>query len=294
MSFLKKLWCKLLDLLGIKHQHYQSAPTPMPTPTEPEDPNPVWDGGGGPPSGWIPDHTDLRDYVFEERSLAKDRSTLPAEVDLRARFRTAVENQGSTNSCVGHATTSALEAVLRSTVDRSRLFVYWNARSFEGTTASDPGCQIRNAMRGVSTYGASTEALWPWNTSALRTKPSAAAYTDGLTVRPMIASYQRVTTVLGLKEALAKGLPVVFGFSMTHTFVYSTGTTGHLPYPATGEKFYGGHAVVAVGYSDAMKTVLVRNSYGSGWGKDGYFTMDYKWFDNMNGLVADAWVIVPK
>lgn len=286
MSFLKKLWCKLLDLLGIKHQHY---PAPAPAPVEEAGAD-----SGHPPSGWIPDVHDLRDYVFEERSLTTDRSALPAEVDLRGRFRTAIENQGSTNSCVGHAATAAMEAGFRTTVDRSRLFVYWNARSFEGTTGSDPGCQIRNAMRGIATYGAATESLWPWNTSALRTKPSSAAYSDGLTVRPMIASYQRVTTLQGLKEALAKGLPVVFGFSMTDTFVNVTRSTGHLPYPATGERIRGGHAVVAVGYSEAMKTVLCRNSYGSSWGKGGYFTMDYKWFENMNGLVADAWVIVPR
>lgn len=247
-----------------------------------------------PKSDWIRDTHDPRDYVYEARVMGAGTTTLPREVDLRGRFRTAIENQGSTNACVGHAVTSALEAGFRSTTDLSRLFVYWNARSFEGTTSSDPGCQIRNAMRGVATYGVAKETLWPWSTSALRTKPSQAAYTDGLTVKAKVAQYLRITTFDGLKDALAKGYPVTFGFSMTDTFVNETRYSGHLPYPKEGERIRGGHAVVAVGYSDGTQEVLCRNSYGSGWGSNGYFTMDYAWFANMNGLVADAWAIVPR
>jgi C1A family cysteine protease len=45
--------------------------------------------------------------------------------------------------------------------------------------------------------------------------------------------------------------------------------------PKPGEKPDGGHAVLAVGYSDSSKCLILRNSWGSKWGANGYFYMPY-------------------
>ena len=37
----------------------------------------------------------------------------------------------------------------------------------------------------------------------------------------------------------------------------------------------GGHAVTIVGYNDAEKYWLVRNSWGTHWGENGYFKIAY-------------------
>ncbi|HBN08566.1 MAG TPA: hypothetical protein DD435_07915 [Cyanobacteria bacterium UBA8530] len=55
-------------------------------------------------------------------------------------------------------------------------------------------------------------------------------------------------------------------------------STGIMPMPKPSEQVFGGHAVLAVGYDDAKKVLIVRNSWGSGWGDKGYFYMPY---DNM-------------
>lgn len=240
-------------------------------------------------ASWIPDVADPRDHSY---APTFGIGMLPAEVDLRALFG-PVEQQGRPNSCVGHAVTGVLETVLKVS-DRSRLFVYWNARALEGRSAADAGCQLRNAMKGVSTLGAADEASWPYDTAKVLTAPPANAFTNGKPVAGLIASYVRVTTLAGLKDALANNRPVAFGFSVPETFVTITKPTGKLPYPAAGAKFIGAHAVVAVGYDDATQQVLCRNSFGPTWGNQGYFTMDYKWFENMNSLVSDAWTIVAK
>jgi C1A family cysteine protease len=60
--------------------------------------------------------------------------------------------------------------------------------------------------------------------------------------------------------------------------------------PATGEKVVGGHAVMAVGYDDAHHRFLVRNSWGTGWGQEGYFTIPYAYLTNSN-LSDDFWTI---
>jgi C1A family cysteine protease len=52
----------------------------------------------------------------------------------------------------------------------------------------------------------------------------------------------------------------------------------------------GGHAVLGVGYNDAGRRFIVRNSWGAGWGMKGYGTMPYDYLANRN-LADDIWTI---
>jgi hypothetical protein len=47
---------------------------------------------------------------------------------------------------------------------------------------------------------------------------------------------------------------------------------------------------MAVGYDDGTKRFLVRNSWGTSWGKNGYFTMPMEYLCN-NDLACDFWTI---
>lgn len=243
-------------------------------------------------AGWIPEQPDSRDRKYEEVAEIQSRSIVQRSVNLSGLFG-PVENQGNLNSCVGHAVTSLFEVVAKIS-DRSRLAVYYNARVIEGRPNVDSGCQIRSAMRGLSLNGAATESTWPYVASKVLVKPDATAVNSGLPTRALVMSYARVTTLDSLKSALLAGRPVAFGFSVPESFMTLTAQQGHLPYPLPGEKFIGGHAVVAVGFDDSTGTVLCRNSFGATWGKEGYFTMPYSWFANMSGLVSDAWTIVAR
>jgi C1A family cysteine protease len=83
----------------------------------------------------------------------------------------------------------------------------------------------------------------------------------------------------------------VFGFSVYESFESATvAKSGVLNMPKPGERQVGGHAVCAVGYDDAAKRVLVRNSWGPAWGKKGYFTMPYDYVANRN-LSDDFWTV---
>jgi len=48
--------------------------------------------------------------------------------------------------------------------------------------------------------------------------------------------------------------------------------------------------VLAVGYDDASQRFLVRNSWGSGWGQAGYFTLPYAYLTT-RGLASDFWTL---
>ncbi len=94
-----------------------------------------------------------------------------------------------------------------------------------------------------------------------------------------------------MRTCLADGYPFVFGFTVYESFESATvARTGRANLPKPGEKVLGGHAVMAVGYNDKQKRFIVRNSWGTGWGKKGYFTMPYAYLDDRD-LSDDFWTI---
>ena len=203
-----------------------------------------------------------------------------------------VEQQGRPNTCVAHAVTSALEATFGLT-DLSRLFVYWNARSYAGQTSFDAGCQTRNAVRGIANFGAPQESFFPYDVSQITVRPPAEAYSAATSIRSRIRAYQSVTSLTAMKAALTQGLPVSFSFMVPDTFVSDTKFSGVQPMFTSTTRWLGAHAVVAVGFDDVAGTVLCRNSFGPTWGSAGYFTMSYAWFATFGSRVFDAWVFVP-
>lgn len=107
-----------------------------------------------------------------------------------------------------------------------------------------------------------------------------------------IVSYQRLAHNLNqMKGCLASRYPFVFGFSVYDSFESDqVATTGHAPMPSPTEGAIGGHAVMAVGYDDANQWFIIRNSWGTGWGMAGYFTLPYAYLTD-NNLADDFWTI---
>ena len=94
-----------------------------------------------------------------------------------------------------------------------------------------------------------------------------------------------------MKGCLASGYPFVLGFTVYQSFESDTvAQTGHAPMPGPNEQTIGGHAVLAVGYDDSQNWFIIRNSWGTGWGMQGYFTLPYDYLTNDN-LADDFWTI---
>ena len=242
--------------------------------------------------GWVPDLPDARDHLYS--APISRIGPLPAKVDLRKKCP-AIYDQGQLGSCTANAIGAAIQfdrmmQKLKPDFVPSRLFIYYNERVIEGSVPYDNGAQIRDGIKSVATVGACDEALWPYVISKFATKPPAPAYAKAAETKA--ASYCRVARTLNqMKGCLASGYPFVFGFTVYEGFESdAVAKTGVLDMPAAGEAVIGGHAVLAVGYDEAKQRFIVRNSWGTKWGQDGYFTMPFAYLMD-NNLSDDFWTI---
>jgi len=240
--------------------------------------------------GWIPDLPDHRDFPYAD--LRPSGVRLPKSVNLQSSM-SPVEDQGQLGSCTANALAGALEFLElkngQPLVDLSRLFIYYNERAVEHTVASDSGAMIRDGIKSLASQGVCPEKKWPYVVSAFTKKPPAGCYAAAK--KHTVRTYHRIASLNDMRACLAEGYPFVFGFSVYESFESAAvAKSGVLNLPEPHERQMGGHAVCAVGYDDKAKRVLVRNSWGTGWGQKGYFTMPYDYLASSD-LADDFWTI---
>ncbi len=239
--------------------------------------------------GWIPDRPDHRDYRFA--ALGEVLAKLPAKVDWTSKCP-PVYDQGQLGSCTANAISGAIE------FDRmkqrlndftpSRLFIYYNERVMEGTVQSDSGAAIRDGIKSVAKQGDCPETEWPYEEKKFAVKPSPPCYKDAL--KHTTVTYQRIDhNLTQMKGCLAGGYPFVFGISVYANFPMNT-KTGAVPMPGNAAGTNEGHAMLAVGYDDAKRVFIIRNSWNTTWGKKGYGTIPYEYLLNSD-LADDFWTI---
>jgi C1A family cysteine protease len=242
--------------------------------------------------GWIPDLPDHRDLTFSASLTVMKKIAVSA--DLRPQCP-PVYDQGQLGSCTANALAGAFEFDILKEKKKdfmpSRLFIYYNERVIEHTVSSDSGAQIRDGIKTMNKQGVCPESEWPYIVSKFATKPSTKCYSDAK--KNEINSYQRLdnTNLMLLKSCISEGSPFVFGFTVYESFMsQAVANTGDMPMPKASEPVVGGHAVMAVGYNDAKRVFIARNSWNTNWGDKGYFYMPYAYITS-NNLCDDFWTI---
>merc|ERR1711998_780875 len=242
--------------------------------------------------GWRRQLPDMRDQLFEAPAHEPAEKTL----DLRNEFMPEPYDQGALGSCTANAIAAAFEYCeaeqgYGERFTPSRLFVYYNEREMEGSTGSDAGAEIRDGIKSINKLGVCPETEWPYDVDKFTDRPDAACYRDALKERAL--RYRKVPQeVNALKHALStEKKPVCFGLTVYESFESgAVASTGVMPMPSDDEQVLGGHAVMACGFDDEKQAVLVRNSWGSDWGENGYFWMPYEFISDPN-LADDFWMV---
>lgn len=190
---------------------------------------------------------------------------LSVVVDLR-RLWGYVREQGGRSSCLACACSDAHMHAQNLDHPLSAEYLYFQAAQFMPGNDASRGLTFQAAQSALHDHGQPHEDEWPyqlvepnpWFPPAVTTIWSA-----DLTLDPT----QQVSAIIG---QIKSGKPVILAIRLAAGFLEVRGPLYRISPTGPG---FGGHAVLAVGLGvDASgdEFLLVRNSWGNGWGLAGY------------------------
>jgi C1A family cysteine protease len=221
--------------------------------------------------------------VTPENTLQYTESAVKEKWDWRnvdgQNWLTPIGNQGACGACLAFASVAVIEG--QYTIDNK---FSWLKSQFSPQALFDCGqgdCRIgwmpEYAIIQMQAIGTPDLACAPYSLGATgKNGICVENYCDNQKERTIkIGSVSTPSTRFGgsdkkVKEALKKG-PLLTTLNAREDFLYYKGGV----YKATTSKKVGGHAVALVGFDDEKKAWLIKNSWGEGWGENGYGWVSY-------------------
>jgi hypothetical protein len=171
------------------------------------------------------------------------------------------------------------------------------------------GTQLKTAMQMLQKYGVCSENIMPYSTLTELPAPQVPVVPDAVldyavmfkikTYAQLCSSYDtdRSKVITTMRQALIQEGPFIIALLVCENF--EPDKNNILPFPKG--QVRGGHAVGIVGDLPEKECFILRNSWGAGWGENGYAYLPYDWITkrmDMSWAVFEAWtatdVILPK
>ena len=232
--------------------------------------------------GLEPDNKDDRDYepIGVEEAL-------PTKFSLGG-YVSKVEQQGSFNSCLGHAISTAVETFSKTRnwapnmyMELSRMHCWNEARKLSGTWPDNKGAGMRSGWKAAKDEGITLEKLFPY------TKNNMTVEDIGIAAKIFRHWYPRwnyfyITNPshedkeAAIKNALYNRQTIIaFGIGITPSF--SNPNKENVYKPIEGETIRGGHALIITGWDDTKEAFEIQNSWGTSWGDEGRILVNKEW-----------------
>ncbi len=194
-----------------------------------------------------------------------------------------VGNQGNEGSCVGWGVGYAAHGITRylnnsvhqsnwAGAVRSAAYVYNQIKLGNCGAGSYPN----DAMNLIKNQGQCSNTQMPYVSGGCYTQPTTQQRTWAAGRKTSGWFNVSPTNVNDLKYYLTQNYPIAACFDVNQSF-YDMTSNNYVWSNLYGSR-QGGHCVCIVGFDDSTRQFKVLNSWGSSWGRSGYFYVSY---DNM-------------
>ena len=231
----------------------------------------------------VPSKDTERDWSYGDSlgaGVLEAAAALPASVDLRAAWW-AINNQESTGSCVGWATADGVvryHMVKAGRIRQTDLLSarqIWMASKETDTITTRPetfieraGTTLKAAVDEARNHGTALATDLPFHISTNMYLGDENVFYAGCAQRRITSYFNLGKNLDQWKNWLATKGPILAGLSVDASWDNAKLTGGKIDVfqPAT---VRGGHAIAVVGYRTDGR-FIVRNSWGTGWGDQGF------------------------